>query len=212
MIKGSLAQFLKYIEDLCVAKKRDSFAALMSIAQDQQGFFATKQAIEAGYADNTHPYHVRTGNWERIWRGIYRLRHYPWPEDGDKVAWYLWSRGRDEKPVGVYSHETALSLFDLGDFNPADMHMTVPPTFRRNGPVPKGVVLHRGTVPAKEFTRLRGFAVCRPLRALVDLAKFHPTSVEDLRRVASEARRRGLITEQELEAKRKQCGTDLIEK
>lgn len=82
-----------------MAKKRDSFAALMSLAQDQQGFFTTKQAIEAGYADNTHPYHVRAGNWERIWRGIYRLRHYPSPEDGDKVAWYLWSRGRDEKPM-----------------------------------------------------------------------------------------------------------------
>ena len=62
--------------------------------------------------------------------------------------WYLWSRGRDEKPVGVYSHETALSLFDLGDFDPADLHMIVPLTFRRNGPVPKGVVLHRGTISA----------------------------------------------------------------
>jgi hypothetical protein len=31
------------------------FTALMTIAQDQQGYFTTKQAIEAGYADNTHP-------------------------------------------------------------------------------------------------------------------------------------------------------------
>ena len=48
-----------------MAKKNDPFAALMTIAQDQQGYFTTKQAIEAGYADNTHPYHVRAGNWER---------------------------------------------------------------------------------------------------------------------------------------------------
>jgi hypothetical protein len=41
---------------------------------------------------------------------------------GDKVAWYLWSRGH-AKRTGVYSHETALSLFDLGDFNPSDLHM-----------------------------------------------------------------------------------------
>jgi predicted transcriptional regulator of viral defense system len=210
LTKSSLAQFLKYVEDVCVAKKRDPFAALMSIAQDQQGFFTTKQAIEAGYADNTHPYHVRAGNWERIWRGIYRLRHYPSPEDGDKVAWYLWSRGRDEKPVGVYSHETALSVFDLGDFNPADLHMIVPLTFRRNSPVPKGVVLHRGTVSAAECTRLRGFAVCRALRAVMDLAKANPTAVEDLRRVVSDARRRGLVTERELAAKRKECETDSL--
>ena len=56
-----------------MAKKNDPFTALMTIAQDQQGYFTTKQAIEAGYADNTHPYHVRAGNWERVWRGIYRM-------------------------------------------------------------------------------------------------------------------------------------------
>jgi hypothetical protein len=42
-------------------KKNDPFAALMTVAQDQQGYFTTKQAIEAGYADNTHPYHVHAG-------------------------------------------------------------------------------------------------------------------------------------------------------
>jgi hypothetical protein len=31
-----------------MAKKSDPFAALMTIAQDQQGYFTTKQAIEAG--------------------------------------------------------------------------------------------------------------------------------------------------------------------
>jgi len=46
-------------------KKNDPFAALMTVAQNQQGYFTTKQAIEAGYADNTHPYHVHAGNWER---------------------------------------------------------------------------------------------------------------------------------------------------
>lgn len=212
LAKTSLAQFLKYVEDVCVAKKRDPFSALMSIAQDQQGFFTTKQAIEAGYADNTHPYHVRAGNWERIWRGIYRLHHYPSPEDGDKMAWYLWSRGRDGHPVGAYSHETALSLFELGDFNPAELHMTVPPTFRRNGPVPKGVVLHRGNVSVSECTRLRGFVVCRPLRAVMDVARANSTATADLRRVVSDARRRGLITEWELAAKRKEHETDSLVK
>ena len=37
----------------------------MTAAQNQQGYFTTKQAIETGYADNTHPYHVHVGNWER---------------------------------------------------------------------------------------------------------------------------------------------------
>jgi Transcriptional regulator, AbiEi antitoxin len=151
-----------------LAKKNHPFAALMAIAQDQQGYFTTKQAIEVGYADNTHPYHVRAGNWERVWRGIYRMAHLPPPEDGEMMAWLLWSRGRDEKPLAAMSHETALSLFELGDFNPAKIHMTVPLTFPRNSRVPKSVVLHRGTLAAGEVMQLRGLAVCHPLRALCE--------------------------------------------
>src|ERR1035438_5321369 len=123
-----------------MSKKNDPFAVLMAIAQDQQGYFTTRQAIEAGYADNTHPYHVRAGNWERICRGIYRLAHCPSPEDGEMMVWLLWSRGRDEKPLAAMSHQTALSLFELGDFNPAKVHLTVPPTFRRNSRLPKAVM------------------------------------------------------------------------
>jgi len=37
-------------------RKIDPFSALMEIAQAQQGYFTTRQAIAAGYADNTHPY------------------------------------------------------------------------------------------------------------------------------------------------------------
>ena len=183
-----------------MAKKNDPFAALMTIAQDQQGYFTTKQAIEAGYADNTHPYHVRVGNWERVRRGIYRMTHLPQPEDGEMMVWLLWSRGRDEKPMAAMSHETALSLFELGDFNPAKIHMTVPPAFRRNSRLPKSVVLHQARFAAGEITQLRGLTVCRPLRALCDVASSNPNSIDDLKPAAKEARRRGLITEREISA------------
>ncbi len=183
-----------------MSKKNDPFAALMTIAQDQQGYFTTKQAIEAGYADNTHPYHVRAGNWERVWRGIYRMTHLPLPEDGEMMLWLLWSRGRNEKPMAAMSHETALSLFELGDFNPAKIHMTVPPTFRRNSILPKSVVLHRAKFAPGEVTQLRGLTVCRPLRALCDVASLNPNSIDDLKPAAKEARQRGLIPEREISA------------
>ena len=114
------------------------------------------------------------------------------------MAWLLWSRGRDEKPVAAISHQTALSLFDLGDFNPAKVHLSVPTTFRRNSPAPKAVVLHRGTLATNEVMHLRGLRVCRPLRALRDLASANPDAVADLRPILIEARRRGLITGREL--------------
>ena len=183
-----------------MAKKNDPFTALMTIAQDQQGYFTTKQAIEAGYADNTHPYHVRAGNWERVRRGIYRMTHLPPPEDGEMMLWLLWSRGRDEKPMAAMSHETALSLFELGDFNPVKIHMTVPPSFRRNSRLPKSVVLHRAKFASSEVTQLRGLTVCRPLRALCDVASSNPNSIDNLKPAAKEARQRGLITEREISA------------
>jgi hypothetical protein len=43
---------------MCVMRKRrkiDPFSTLMEIAQAQQGYFTTRQAIAAGYADNTPP-------------------------------------------------------------------------------------------------------------------------------------------------------------
>jgi hypothetical protein len=46
--------------------------------------------------------------------------------------------------------------------------------------------------------------VCRPLRALCDLGSANPDTVGYLRRVALEARRRGLITERELSAMKEQ--------
>lgn len=193
-----------------MSKKNDAFAILMNIAQDQQGYFTTKQAINAGYADNTHPYHVRAGNWMRVRRGIYRMAHLPPPEDGEMMAWLLWSRGRDEKPVAVMSHQTALSLFELGDFNPARIHMTVPPDFRRNTSPTKAVVLHRAKLALAELTHLRGLTVCRPLRALQDLATASPDTISDLRPVAVEARKRGLITGQDISATKRQKNSAIV--
>ena len=34
---------------------------LYKVAEDQQGLFTTKQTKAAGFAENTHPYHVQAG-------------------------------------------------------------------------------------------------------------------------------------------------------
>jgi predicted transcriptional regulator of viral defense system len=181
-------------------RQPDPFNSLMQIAQEQQGYFTTKQAIESGYSDNTHPYHVRSGNWERIQRGIYRLVHLSPPEDGRTPAFLLWTRGRHDQAVGVLSHETALSYFNLGDFNPAKVHITVPVGFRRNTPPPRTVVLHRETLAPSEITLLRGMRICRAARALCNVAAKNPVALEECRLVAKDAIRQGLILESEIKA------------
>ena len=110
---------------------REASRQLFEFAEQQQGFFTTKQAKAAGFAENTHPYHVQVGNWIREHRGIYRLALFPAADRPDLVLWALWSRNRNEEVEGAYSHHTALSLYDLSDLNPAKLHMTVPTDFRQ---------------------------------------------------------------------------------
>src|SRR5580692_363189 len=112
--------------------RKEAAKRLYEIVEGQQGFFTTKQAKVAGFAENTHPYHVQAGNWIREHRGIYRLAKFPISDRPDLVLWSLWSRNRKEEIEGAYSHQTALSLHELSDLNPAKLHMTVPTHFRRN--------------------------------------------------------------------------------
>jgi hypothetical protein len=58
------------------------------IAEQQQGFFTTKQAKAAGFAESTHPYHVQAVNWIREHRGIYRLALFPTTDRPGPVLWH----------------------------------------------------------------------------------------------------------------------------
>lgn len=105
---------------------QESQVGLFAVAEAQGGFFTAKQAETAGFDRTNHAYHVRSGKWAREYRGIYRLKQYPLAPESDLILLSLWSRGRDDEPQGVYSHETALRIFDLSDNMPAKLHMTVP--------------------------------------------------------------------------------------
>src|SRR5690349_16855451 len=101
--------------------RKNALRKLHEIAETQQGFFTTKQAVSAGFSARSHLYHVKVGDWIREYRGIYRLAQFPRAEHPDLMQWYLWSRNTQDKPEGVYSHETALSIYDLSDVMPAKL-------------------------------------------------------------------------------------------
>jgi len=167
---------------------------LYEVAEAQQGYFTTAQAIEAGIADNAHPYHVNVGNWVREWRGIYRLSQFPESEDSYMVLWALWSRTRSGEILGVYSHETALSIHDLSDVNPAKLHLTVPPGFRRSAKLPKVLVLHKGKIGKTDYIEKWGYRVTKPYRTIVDLLDEGRTSLEHVKKAISQSLKRGFIT------------------
>lgn len=152
---------------------RNCAEALRIVAASQGGFFTATQAIQAGYADSQHVYHVKTGHWEKVQRGIYRLAEAPkegWPE---LIIWSLWSRDREGRPLGVYSHETALQIHGALARQPGPLHMTVPRTFRKNSELPEGLVLHKADLPDDEAEQQAGFRVVTLRRALAETAD-HP--------------------------------------
>jgi predicted transcriptional regulator of viral defense system len=176
---------------------------LYEVAEGQDGFFTTKQAKAAGFAENTHPYHVQAGNWIREHRGIYRLASFPRGERPDLMLWSLWSRNRREAAQGVYSHQTALSLHDLSDVMPAKLHMTVPMSFRRNSEIPRVLVLHFADLPQSYIGIAHGVRVTKPVRTILDLLEGGEVPAATLRQALREGLRRGLIRRSEIAEARK---------
>lgn len=177
---------------------RDAQRHLFEIAEGQQGFFTAKQAKAAGFAENTHPYHVQVGNWIREHRGIYRLALFPTAEHPDLVKWALWSKNRGEVIEGVYSHQTALRLYELSDLNPAKLHMTVPTYFRRNSEIPAILMLHYADLASDDVQTAQGFKYTRPLRTILDLIEADSVERTFLRQALRQALHRGLITRSEV--------------
>ena len=183
--------------------RREAAKRLYEIAEGQQGFFTTKQAKAAGFAENTHPYHVQAGNWIREHRGIYRLASFPRGERPDLTLWSLWSRNRGESVQGVYSHQTALSLHDLSDVMPAKLHMIVPTSFRRNSEIPRVLVLHLADLPKSDIGVAHGVRVTRPMRTILDVLAAGEVPLAVLRQALLEGLRRGLICRSEITEARK---------
>ncbi|MGA2605964.1 MAG: type IV toxin-antitoxin system AbiEi family antitoxin domain-containing protein [Halobacteriota archaeon] len=189
-------------------ERKEAAKRLYEVAEGQQGFFTTKQAKAAGFAENTHPYHVQVGNWIREHRGIYRLASFPRGERPDLMLWSLWSRNREEIAQGVYSHQTALSLHDLSDAMPAKLHMTVPKGFRRNSEIPRVLVLHLADLPQGDIGAANGVRVTKPMRTILDLLEGGEVPPATLRQALRKGLRRGLIRRSEIaEARRHLAGS-----
>jgi len=184
---------------------KEKFDRLYATASLQDGFFTARQATAAGYGTNSHAYHVKTGNWTREYRGIFRLARYPVTERPDLVLWFLWSMDRSGRARGVFSHSTALSLYELSDVNPARIHMTVPTGFRRRSPIPRVLLLHLGDIPSSDIREALGVAVTTPLRTLTDVVAEGALSQDLLRQAVGEAVARGLVTRSELVEARARC-------
>ena len=176
---------------------RDAAQALATLAHEQGGYFTAKQAQEAGYGYRHLNYHETAGNFERIAHGLYRLPTVPPAEHDDLIRLCLWSRNQKDEPQAVVSHESALVLHELSELLPRQVHLTVPPKFRK--PAPKGVVLHKSPLPGEDIAERAGFRVTAPLRTLLDVAA-GGLSQEQLDKAVADALARGLVRRTALES------------
>src|SRR4051812_5249179 len=144
------------------ADRRDLRRTLFALAADQAGYFTAAQAKSIGYSYPAQAHHVRAGNWIRVDRGIFRLRDWIPGVHDDLARWYLWSKQR-----AVVSHDTALGVHDVGEFESPRVHLTVPPGFRMTD---DAVALHDAELPDEDIEEHPGFRMTTLVRSLIDVA------------------------------------------
>lgn len=165
--------------------RRELRRRLFDLAAGQAGYFSAAQARDLGYSYQAQAYQVSVGNWKRVGRGLFRLAQWV-PEVHDELArWTLWSKGR-----GVVSHETAMAVHDIGEFESPRVHLTVPPGFTMRA---EALVLHFAEFPDSDVMQRTGFRVTTPVRTLVDIAATNPDE-QQLGRAITDALQRGLLT------------------
>jgi predicted transcriptional regulator of viral defense system len=174
------------------ADRRDLRRRLFALAADQAGYFTAAQAKAIGYSYPAQAHHVGAGNWIRVDRGIFRLADWV-PGIHDELArWHLWSKER-----AVVSHDTALGVHEVSEFESPRIHLTVPPGFRMQH---DALILHTADLPAEDVEIRPGFRLTALTRSLIDVAAEHPDE-DQLARAIDEALARGTITLRQLRAR-----------
>ena len=98
---------------------------IIKMAKENNGTVTTAMVVAAGISRGNIKYLVDKGVIEKSTRGVYIL-----PEVWDDEIFNLQSRFKR----GIYSHETALFLWDLTDRTPNRYHMTFPANYNLTKP------------------------------------------------------------------------------
>lgn len=169
---------------------------LYRIAESQAGYFTAEQALDAGMDRSTLIHHARPeGRYERVRRGLYRLRHFPSSPHEHVVAAWL-----PLPSPAVVSHESALELYELSDVIPNAVHITLPRTKRGQRTRP-GVRFHALSDPPapNQIRQVAGVRATSPERTIVDSLEAG-TQAEQIELAVRQALERGLTTPRRLRA------------
>ncbi len=171
---------------------------LFEVADRQQGYFTAQQAEDCGIPHSNFHFRIRSGEWVKLLRGVYRLVRYPVTDRSELVLWILWSRDKKGNPQGVWSHETALDIHEMSDVMPYKMHMTVPPRFRKRAAIPKHLKLHVASLTRSDVETWQGYQVTTPLRTLIDVIEEGIVPEEQIEQAIRDGLRKGILNDQAL--------------
>jgi len=176
-------------------KSAPDHGCLLDHASGQQGFFTSAQARACGFNWNMLSYHANTGRFERMRRGLYRLRDFPTYYRDEVVAAWI-AAGKE---WAVVSHESALDLLELSDVVPNKVHITVPRSKRHHPDLP-GVKMHTTTRPFRptDVVTYEGVRLTSADRSILDAAEAG-TAPEQIEMAVHEALERGIISPTQLE-------------
>src|ERR1700691_441139 len=141
--------------------QKPDLQALHRLAYSQDGLFTTRQAQERGVSAQLLAHYARSGRFQRMRQGLYRLSDYPSGEHEEiRAAWLTVGTDR-----AVVSHESALLLHGLSDVLPNTVHLLVSRE-HRGVRAPSGVTLHTATapIPDSDITTRNGIRVSNPAR------------------------------------------------
>lgn len=162
-------------------------------AYEQSGYFSIDQARARGVSRQLLDHHIRQGRFQRVRRGLYRIRGFPTSQHDDiREKWM--AVGREK---AIVSHESALALLELSDNIPDHVHLLVPRK-HRGLRRPPGVVIHTHPDDEKVAVVWRGgIALTAPTRTLLDVAdELQP---EQAAMAVRQALSLGLLTRRQLE-------------
>jgi len=163
---------------------------LFALSSEQAGYFTSAQAHTHGYSAQLLSYHADQGRFERVRRGLYRLRDYPSsPREEVMAAWLAAG-----KASAVVSHESALEMLGLSDVVPSTIHLLVPRGRRWVRALP-GVTMHTTAddLAPDEIVTRQGMRIAAPMRTILDVAD-SGTAPEQVIMAVGQARARGMIS------------------
>jgi len=162
---------------------------LYEYIEEQAGYFTAAQAQRVGFSWERLSNTVKSGKFQRVAQGVYRLVQFPGsPHEDLFIAWLVTG------PNSTISHESALALYDLSDVLPGEVHVIVPRTASRRR---KHIHLHTNHLEPDEITTRGGLPVTTVARTIADVAS-SGLAEEQVYQEIREALRRGLVSREEL--------------